>query len=51
MLSDGQDLGVVAFHEIACGDTAEIGEFDAHNLIMVFIKDLAQPQLRLCPFC
>ena len=40
---------MVAFHEIACGDTAEIGEVDPNNLVMMPVKDLAQPQLRLGP--
>jgi len=40
-----QHLGVVAFHEITRRDPAEIGEIDAHNLIMVAIHDLAQAQL------
>ena len=43
----GQHLGRVAFHEIARGSPAEIGEIDADNLIMIAIEDLAQPQLRL----
>ena len=41
----GQHFGVIAFHEIARGRTAEIREVDAYDLIVIAIHDLAEAQL------
>jgi hypothetical protein len=38
---------VVAFDEIARRGTAEIGEIDAHDLVVIAVEDLAQAQLGL----